>query len=283
MKNQLRSQAAAAAVLLASLGAAFVASPAHAHATFTPHHHSAQELIQRFELIGPPTRGVKLVYRVTGMPGSYVSIRVPTYPQEIDLKEVQPGVYEVDYVIAPNEDPRNVLQAVARIRAQDDQALARLGTAAYLAPGTVAVPVPPQRDNRVPPPPVRETRDTRAPDIANLLPAQGQRVSERGQTRIAADFRDDRAGVDRNSVRLRVDGRDVTRDARIDDDGIQYRDDLRPGRHTAELTVRDRAGNATRKSWTFDVVDWRPGNGWGDRNHDRGWDRDRDWRDDSRR
>jgi hypothetical protein len=64
-----------------------------------------------------------------------------------------------------------------------------------------------------------------------------------------------------------VDGRDVTRQARIDRDDIRYADDLRPGRHFAELVVRDRAGNVARQSWSFEVA----GRGW-----DRGWDRDHD-------
>ena len=262
MQSRLRPRTAAAAFLLAAVGAGFVA-PASAHIVMgQPHHHSPQELIQRFELIGQPVRGVVLTYRVTGVPGSNVRLRNASYPQEIQLKEVQPGVYEVEYVIAPNEDPRNVLTAVAHaVSTEKDEAVARLGGFGTLSPGAVAVPTPPR-------PPVVAPRDNRGPDIASVSPAQGERVSGRGRTRIEAHFGDDRSGVDPNSVRLRVDGRDVTRDSRIDGNGIQYRDDLAPGRHSVELTVRDRAGNTSRRSWTFDVVDTRPGYGWGDRNHE---------------
>jgi hypothetical protein len=42
---------------------------------------------------------------------------------------------------------------------------------------------------------------------------------------------------------------------------VRFRADLPPGRHTAELTVRDRAGNATTKTWTFDVMADRVGSG----------------------
>jgi hypothetical protein len=90
--------------------------------------------------------------------------------------------------------------------------------------------------------------------ISDLTPDHGARVDARGRTRIAARFNDDGAGIDTASVRLRVDGRDVTGEARIEGDELQYREDLAPGRHSAELVVRDRAGNVTRRAWTFDVV-----------------------------
>lgn len=98
-------------------------------------------------------------------------------------------------------------------------------------------------------------RDTRAPTIHSITPSQGDRVSERGLTRISAGFSDDRSGVDPRSVTLRVDGRDVTRRARVDGNDIRFADNLRPGRHTAEVVVRDRAGNVSRRAWTFAVID----------------------------
>jgi hypothetical protein len=93
-------------------------------------------------------------------------------------------------------------------------------------------------------------RDDRGPWIGEMVATQGGR----GWTRISARFGDQGSGVDFRSVVLRVDGRDVTQQARIDGDDIRFADDLRPGRHVAELVVRDRAGNATRRSWTFDVA-----------------------------
>lgn len=115
-----------------------------------------------------------------------------------------------------------------------------------------------------------EQRDRTAPEIYDVRPDQGDRVGDRGLTRIAARFSDDRSGVDPRSVTLRVDGRDVTGRARIDGNDIRYAEDLRPGRHYAELLVGDRAGNLARRSWTFAVVDrdaGRYGYGYG-----RGWD-----------
>jgi len=108
--------------------------------------------------------------------------------------------------------------------------------------------------------------DNRAPQIHSVTPGQGDRVSERGLTRIAARFSDDRSGIDPRAVTLRVDGRDVTRRASIDSNDLRYADNLRPGRHFAELVVRDRAGNVSRRAWSFQVTDFeRYGYGYGHR------------------
>lgn len=104
-------------------------------------------------------------------------------------------------------------------------------------------------------------RDHRAPRITDVTPDHGERVSERGWTRISARFHDRGAGV--ASVVLRVDGRDVTGRARVDANDIRYAENLRPGRHVAELVVRDRAGNASRHAWSFVVVDHDRGQRYG--------------------
>lgn len=110
-------------------------------------------------------------------------------------------------------------------------------------------------------------RDQRAPQIVDVTPDHGGRVDERGRTRISARFVDQGSGV--AGAWLRVDGRDVTGAARFDGDRIRYREDLAPGRHVAEVMVRDRAGNVNRRAWTFFVVDrdrgdrYGPGYGYG--------------------
>ena len=115
-------------------------------------------------------------------------------------------------------------------------------------------------------------RDHRAPDIYDVSPDHGDRVSDRGWTRITARFSDNRSGVDPRSVVLRIDGRDVTSQARVDRDDIRYAENLQPGRHTAELYVRDRAGNLGRRTWVFDVVDYGRNYGYGDRGgYERRW------------
>lgn len=97
-------------------------------------------------------------------------------------------------------------------------------------------------------------RDDRAPQVTQLLPANGARIDEHQRTAIQARLDDRGSGVDPRSVRLIVDGLDVTADARISEDGVAYREHLGRGMHRAELLVRDRAGNESRTAWTFRVV-----------------------------
>jgi hypothetical protein len=113
-------------------------------------------------------------------------------------------------------------------------------------------------------------RDERAPTIADLSPLPGQRIGEQLRMTVSARFRDDASGVDPASVRLRIDGRDVTGASRVAGDEVRFFNNLFPGRHVAEVTVSDRAGNIARRSWQFNVVD-RGGEryGHGDEHRDR--------------
>jgi hypothetical protein len=114
-------------------------------------------------------------------------------------------------------------------------------------------------------------RDERAPQIMDLTPQPGDRTDARRRTTVSARFRDNFSGVDPASVRLRIDGNDVTHAAHVDGDEVRFRDELRPGRHVAEVIVRDRAGNTARRSWQFQVSS----RGWGDDRHGGGHGRDR--------
>lgn len=98
-------------------------------------------------------------------------------------------------------------------------------------------------------------RDERPPTIGDLTPLPGERVGERYRMTVSARFSDYAAGIDPASVRLRIDGRDVTGASRIGPDEVRFHNNLFPGRHLAEVVVRDRAGNTARRSWQFDVVD----------------------------
>lgn len=98
-------------------------------------------------------------------------------------------------------------------------------------------------------------RDERAPRIVDLTPLPGERVGERHRMTVSARFVDRASGVDPASVRLRIDGRDVTAVSRVDEDEIRFHNNLFPGRHVAEVIVRDRAGNTARRSWQFDVAE----------------------------
>jgi hypothetical protein len=121
-------------------------------------------------------------------------------------------------------------------------------------------------------------RDERAPTIIDLTPLPGERVGERYRMTVSARFADHASGVDPASVRLRIDGRDVTAASRVDDDEVRFHNNLFPGRHVAEVIVRDRAGNTARRAWQFDVAErgrdrYRDDEGYGYGGRWGGWQR----------
>lgn len=136
-----------------------------------------------------------------------------------------------------------------------------LAAALLAAPAALLVAQPALADHR------HGGRDQRPPQITDVTPDHGDRIGDRGRTRISARFHDEGSGV--QAVWLRVDGRDVTRKSRLEHDTIRFRDDLAPGRHVAEVMVRDRAGNVNRRAWSFVVVDRDRGYGYG---YGRGYD-----------
>ena len=79
-------------------------------------------------------------------------------------------------------------------------------------------------------------------------------MSPVGTTLVSGEFRDDQGrGVDPRTVRIMLDGRDVTAQSHITPERFSYRSDLPPGHYTAEVTARDRAGNVVSRSWSFEV------------------------------
>ena len=233
MNSTLRSTAAAASVLLASVGAMMVATPAAAQQRAVVVAAPVRPQIERFVMQGPIERGSTVRFRMLATPGGEAWVVVPFQLRE-RLVETRPGVYEASYTLHGRDDPARFEHATASFELQG----ASLSARAELAGN---------RDEH------RARHDDHPPQITDVTPAQGERVSERGWTRISARIGDRGTGV--HSVQLRVDGRDVSRQARVEEDSVRYAEDLPVGRHNAELVVRDRAGNSARRSWSFDVAE----------------------------
>ena len=195
--------------------------------------------IERFVLrpAGRIEPGRELRFRLVGTPGADAWLDVPGVISGVDLAETRPGVYEGTYTIRRRDDLNAFGRAVATLRNGNQKVTARVDV---------------RGDPEVASP--QGGRDDRAPAITDMTPANGERVGDRGRTHISARIDDDASGIDRDSVRLRLNGQDVSGDLRVSANDVNYRADLAPGRYTAELTVRDRAGNTTTKSWGFDVV-----------------------------
>jgi DNA-directed RNA polymerase specialized sigma24 family protein len=104
------------------------------------------------------------------------------------------------------------------------------------------------------------TRDTAAPVVTRFEPADNAVLPYNpspGATTthvvVKATFRDDR-GVNLSSLRLVLDGREVTSQAVMADDSISYGADLESGRHVILFELRDTAGNKNSRAWQFNVA-----------------------------
>lgn len=247
MQAVLRTRRFAAALLLAPIAAAVVATPAVAQYVAPPQQRVAavanvqSPVIERFAVralsIEP---GREMRFRLLGTPGAQAEVDIPRVVQNVPLREVQPGVYEGGYTIRLRDDLSEIDRAVATLRNGPMATTARIvleGEGFGYGYGRGA-----------------HRHDREGPQVLDVTPDHRQHVSERGWTQVSARFRDDRSGVDASSVRLRIDGRDVTGWSRVSASDVSFRGDLREGRHTAELVVGDRAGNVTRTDWSF-VVD----------------------------
>jgi hypothetical protein len=109
-------------------------------------------------------------------------------------------------------------------------------------------PIPRNRTNRQRP--AREER-VRSAYLADLFPRHGAMVND-PRPEIFAQFRRN-ASIDYNSVQLRLNGKDVTRDAQVTAEGVRYLplDDVRRGRNDVELSFRDTRGLRTSQQWHF--------------------------------
>lgn len=237
MKSAIRTHVAAALLAL-PLGAALLAAPAQAQqrAVVAPQPQAltvlpAPPVIERF-VVRPQGRlvpGRELRFRLVGSAGADASLDIPGVVRNLDLRETRPGVYEGSYTIKRRDRLAAFDRAVATLRSGPQRVTARLDL-----------------DGR--------DRDERAPRISHVTPGNGERIDERGRTLIQARLDDEGSGVDPRSVRLIVDGLDVTANAYVTDDAVSYRERLGNGQHRAELVVRDKAGNVNRTAWMFRVV-----------------------------
>ena len=97
--------------------------------------------------------------------------------------------------------------------------------------------------------------DTIAPKISQILPEANSRVV-RGEVSVSAVFEEAGSGIDPNSVRVLVNGQDVTRDATVTSVFTSLRTErVTTGRNIVAVSARDRAGNAVTKTWEFTVTD----------------------------
>ena len=186
--------------------------------------------IERFSLapVGRAEPGAELQFRLDGMPGATAWLDIPGVVLRVPMRETRPGHYEGSYTVRRQDDLGAAGSVTATLRSDDNR----------IVTSTLSQPL---------------VNDNRPPQIGNLLPRQGEAVGS-GPTLVSGSFNDAAGGgVDPESVRIRISGRDVTSMAQITPREFSLRDRLPPGRHTVDVTASDRAGNVAQKSWSFEV------------------------------
>jgi hypothetical protein len=98
------------------------------------------------------------------------------------------------------------------------------------------------------------TIDGRPPQILARYPLPGAQVAN-ARPNIAVQLIDGESGINPSSVRLLVNGVNVTARASISETAVTYNPEapFRPGPVRVELAASDRARNTLRLSWTFQV------------------------------
>lgn len=242
MNNRLRSTVAAA-MLLGPLAGAFVAEPALAQ------QRTARPSISNMQLNSDAglSPGATLRVQVQGTANARRgSVTLGDSGIVIPLRQQSPGKYSGSYVLrrADRIDPTQLM--TARLT-HGERSTARQFN---FPPAFQALAMGSSGRS-----------DQRPPQITDLTPSNGESVADRRNTRITARLDDEGSGIDTGSVRMRINGRDVTSEARIGNDRIAWRDNLEPGRHRVEVRVSDRAGNSSSKAWSFDVEEERQASG----------------------
>lgn len=246
MQAKLRSTVAAA-MLLAPAALTFLAEPAAAQQRA-----AAQPAITNMALNSDAglSPGATLRVQVQATPHARrATIALGDSGITVPLQQQSPGQYAGSYVIRRSDriDPMQLM--TARLTYGERVYSRQFNFPPAFQALSMGARGEPREEVR------NARRDQQSPDITDLTPANGERIGERGNARVSARLSDEGSGVDPSSVRVRINGRDVSADARVTDDRVVFREDLEPGRYVAEVSVRDKVGNLTRKSWNFEVAE----------------------------
>ena len=203
--------------------------PASASAGTPPPATAGAPRIDRFGF-APVSRlspGTELIATLEGVPGAQASFDIAGIANDVPMREIRPGVYEGRYTLRRQDRMSSSTAVTASLRAGTQTTSARLSQ--------------PLLADRAP------------PTVVNLSPRENERVAP-GVVYVSGNLEDaSGSGVDPKSVRLTLNGRDVTGDTQVTAQSFSYRNQLPAGAYTALLTANDAAGNSVRREWRFDV------------------------------
>ena len=186
--------------------------------------------IERFTVapIDKVEPGAELRFSLNGMPGGAAEVDLPGVAR-VAMQEVRPGVYEGAYTLRRTDNLTPSRPIVASLRVGNETVRSNLTQGL--------------------------TADAKPPVLRNLSPKEGEAITDRSAIAVSATFDDaGGVGVDPKSVRIVVAGRNVTSESEVTPQFFSHRANLQPGRYTVDVTAKDLAGNAMRKTWNFDVV-----------------------------
>ena len=179
--------------------------------------------------------GTRLPVSVRGTGGGSATFHVFGVVADIGMRELRTAGYQGlttqytgTYVVRPGDGVRNgALFATLAVRGTEVMAAGPRGL----------------------------TIDGRPPRLMTRQPAPGARLANL-RPNIALEVIDLESGMDPASVRLVVNGQNVTARASISETSVTYNPatPFRPGPVRLELTAADRAGNRLRAGWGFEVT-----------------------------
>jgi hypothetical protein len=171
--------------------------------------------------------GADLRFAMAGTPGAKASLTIEGVAKDVPMREVKSGQYEGSYTIRRLDHFPAAVNIVGTLDAGGQAAQMRLNQSLLV--------------------------DAKPPVLKNLSPREGEAVAP-GQVSISATF-DDSGGVGVNpkTVRVLLDGKDVTQGSTITPQFLTYRAAPAAGPHQVQVSAQDNAGNAMRQTWNFTV------------------------------
>ena len=172
--------------------------------------------------------GVDLRFTLIGTPGARAILAIEGVARDVEMKETKPGQYEASYTVRRLDHFPASGNIYARLEAGGQAMRTRLNQSLLVA--------------------------AKPPVLKNMLPKENEAIGP-GQTTVSATF-DDSGGVaiDPKTVRILLDGRDVTQSAAVTPQFFTYRVAPAPGSHQVQVTAQDTAGHPLRYAWNFTVT-----------------------------
>ncbi len=177
--------------------------------------------------------GETVTFELRAAPGQSATLYLNEGKIQVPFTEVREGVYTARYTI-PNQRTQGVSFS-------DSDAFAVIGTGANRQAIRAARPL---------------KIDNTRPDVSNLAPNNNQKIAER-RPMITAELMDHNgSGIDKQSVKVWLNNKDITSQAYVTDRLLVLRpeSDLNIGEHNVRIQVADLAGNVSTVETNFEIV-----------------------------